>query len=385
MARKNNTSETADVKIRERVSPTTGYISFCLDYSINGKRHRELLKGIPRVKKEDRKFYNDCLKQAQKIAADKQTEIRNRKLNINTNSNLLLKDWMDIVAERYEQNETNVANRSTYSRGVRYVRGLLIEYAGESVKLIDVDKAFVRGYVDFLRMKYPNTGTAEQKYKKFSAAMNLACKDELIASNPCDKLSKCDKIKVEEKEREYLSEDELRMMMDTPCRSEKTRQVFLFMCFCGLRISDVSKLKWKDIYSEDVNGEERLGIHIKVQKTQKSLKFRLSKAAVEYLPERGEKSDDDYVFDLLSEQAMRRALKIWAKASGITKNVTLHTGRHTFATLGISKGIDIYVICSLLGHSDVRVTQVYAKVEQKKMDEVASVYDKFSQEGGQNE
>ena len=97
------------------------------------------------------------------------------------------------------------------------------------------------------------------------------------------------------------------------------------------------------------------------------------------MPLRDGQLSDGLVFsDMPSEPSMNRALKRWVASAGINKNITLHTSRHTFATLLLTKGVDIYTTSKLLGHSKVSTTQVYAKIiDKKKEDAVDLLNDLF--------
>ena len=87
----------------------------------------------------------------------------------------------------------------------------------------------------------------------------------------------------------------------------------------------------------------------------------LSVKAMEWMPERGESTDDDLVFkDLPSSVVIGQVLKEWSKAAKIDKHVTYHTSRHTFGTMMLTAGVDLYITSKLMGHADVRTTQIYA-------------------------
>ena len=375
MARKKNTNDTALVQVYERVLPS-GAVRFYLHYTRNGERTKEPLKNIPIVYKSDRQSYRESRQIAERIAAERIEEIRNNKLGFtNRHRGLLLSDWMKHCAEIAEQRQSDVANRHTWSRTILLASDLLTEYGGDSIKIIDVDKHFVEGFLNYLRNGYvigrgvQNTGkhlaasTAQKRYQCFHFAMEQARKEGIISLNPCDLIEPKDRINVPESKRAFLTIDELRRLMDTPIRSIETKRVYLFMCFCGLRISDVKQLKWGDI--EQTEDGWRI---VKIQqKTQDAAYIELSERAVSYLPERGNKDTSDYVFsDIPSEPAMNRTLKSWAKRAGIEKELTLHTARHTFATTLITLDTDIYTISKLLGHKSIAPTQIYAKIVDKR-------------------
>ena len=104
--------------------------------------------------------------------------------------------------------------------------------------------------------------------------------------------------------------------------NETVKSAYLFSCFCGLRISDVKKLKWRDVFLD--HGQYRLAVAM--QKTKEPIYLPLSNEALKWMPERGDKTGDDNVFDLPS--TVNTLIKPWAKAAGISKQFTFHTARH---------------------------------------------------------
>ena len=114
-----------------------------------------------------------------------------------------------------------------------------------------------------------------------------------------------------------------------------------------------------------------------MQKTGKPIYQPLSESAMQWLPERGNASPNDAVFGTLPALAsINRMLKIWAEAAGVTKRVSFHTSRHTFATMLLPLGADLYTVCKLLGHSNVKTTQIYAKIVDSKKVEAVNLFDK---------
>lgn len=101
-----------------------------------------------------------------------------------------------------------------------------------------------------------------------------------------------------------------------------------------------------------------------MQKTKEPIYLPLSNEALKWMPEREDKAADDPVFNLPSN--INQYLRPWAEAAGITKRFTFHTARHTFATMMLTLGADLYTVSKLLGHTSVRMTQVYAKIINQK-------------------
>ena len=140
-------------------------------------------------------------------------------------------------------------------------------------------------------------------------------------------------------------------------------------CFCGLRFSDIKGLKWESIFCD--SGQYRL--QVVMQKTKAPIYLPLSSEALKWLPMRNGKGADEKVFSLPSNARVNDLIKPWAEAAGITKHFTFHTARHTFATMMLTLGADLYTTSKLLGHTDVRMTQVYAKIVNKKKDEAVNL------------
>lgn len=107
-------------------------------------------------------------------------------------------------------------------------------------------------------------------------------------------------------------------------------------------------------------------------KTKDPIYLPLSQQAMKWLPERGDAKDEDKVFDLPSESRICIILDKWAKAAGITKHVTYHVSRHSFATMMLTLDVDIYTTSKLLGHKNIATTQIYAKIIDQKKDEAVN-------------
>ena len=141
---------------------------------------------------------------------------------------------------------------------------------------------------------------------------------------------------------------------------------------CGLRVSDIERLKWGDI--KESNGRKQ--IEIVMKKTQEPLYVPLSQCALDYLPERGNSTDEDNVFlYLTTDSRLNKHVAQLAASAGIKKHVTFHTARHTFATLLLTEGADLYTTSKLLGHTDISTTQIYAKIVDEKKQEAVSLLD----------
>ncbi|MBR4973135.1 MAG: site-specific integrase [Clostridia bacterium] len=211
--------------------------------------------------------------------------------------------------------------------------------------------------------------TQHNYYRCFTGALNAAVRAEIISSNPFDKIASVDKIKVPESTREYLTIDEIKKLIATDCKREIIKNAFLFSCFCGLRISDISAITWKQITQDG----EQMRLQLQMQKTKEPLYLPISEQAQKFMPNRGTASIDSKIFNLPTGQCCNDNIDKWAKAAGITKKVTFHVARHTFATMMLTLGADLYTTSKLLGHADIETTQIYAKIVNAKKDEAVNL------------
>jgi integrase len=113
------------------------------------------------------------------------------------------------------------------------------------------------------------------------------------------------------------------------------------------------------------NGNGKTFISYRQKKTQNWENLPLSAEAMKFLPERGDAGDDAFVYRLSNGGYENGILKTWAKSAGIDKRVTFHVARHTNATLLLSLEVPIETVSKLLGHSNIKTTQIYAKVIDK--------------------
>ena len=127
-----------------------------------------------------------------------------------------------------------------------------------------------------------------------------------------------------------------------------------------------------------------LYVHTVMQKTQKSVNVPLSSMALRFLPEK--EDADSPIFNLpASDAVISYHLKKWVKNGGIDKKITFHCSRHTFATMMLTLGADLYTTSKLLGHANVTTTQIYSKIiDKKKVETVNLVDDMFVADQGSN-
>ncbi len=240
----------------------------------------------------------------------------------------------------------------------------LNRFVSVPVRFADVSSEWIHAFRDYLKRQGLASNSVATYLDTLKTALNSAVKARIIPQNP---FLFADKIQRKRTQRVHLNLEELQLLASTPSRNAEVRRAFLFACLTGLRISDLRALRWKDVKTD--------GLHIIQQKTGDYTHIPLAEQAVTLLGDTAQTIKSKPVFTLPStDDLFNRQLGRWCKSAGIEKHVTSHTARHTFATLLITQGNDLYSVQHLLGHRDIKVTQIYAKlVDQRKTDAIKSL------------
>ena len=344
---------------------------------VGGKRKYEFLKLylIPERTREDKAKNEVTLALAKAIQSKRIVEVQNDAHGFqNTNkSRVNLLDYLENIGKQSaEQGSRN------YARTVLNTVRALKLFRGDYIAFRDVDKEFLSEFTDYLRQmpkasKYGvlktggrlSANSVVSYYGTLRTAINRAYKEGIITVNPTKEFDFASKVRQEPSRREYLTIDELKTLINTECRHEIVKRAFLFSCLCGLRVSDIRKLRWCDLQRSG----GRVRIEITMQKTKEPLYLPISDEALKWLPERGEANGSDFIFPLTHEGTVNDTLQHWAKVAGITKHISFHVSRHTHATMMLTLGADLYTVSKLLGHKNIATTQIYAKIVDKKKEE----------------
>ena len=161
---------------------------------------------------------------------------------------------------------------------------------------------------------------------------------------------------------------------------KEVRDAFVFQCFTGLSYSDLKRLSEKHIYKVG-NGD--LWIKMERQKTEVGFSVPLLKPAARLLDEYLQSNNDsEYLFLVLSNQKMNDNLKVIQEIADISKNLTTHLARHTFATtVTLNNNVPIETVSKMMGHTNIRTTQLYAKVMDMKIEaDMQNLKDKLFKE-----
>ncbi|SEP08487.1 Site-specific recombinase XerD [Mucilaginibacter gossypiicola] len=360
------------VTLRQKLT-NTGRYSWNLDIYHEGKRISKSLKLYTTIKPktEAEKIHNaDVKRLAEKIRLNTEAELINSnysKFGSKQTEISFLDYFAKLTKERRRSDGTFANWDSTYK--------VLKQYFGNRPKkLIEMSETDLVAIRKFISEKYRtksnqtlSRNAASSYFNKVKAAFNAAFDEKLVDVKIASRVKG---LKPEDTKREFLTEEEVMQLLKTPCSFPLLKQAFFFSVFCGLRWSDVVNLKWGDIQSTG----DRTFIRYRQEKTRHAETADLNNNAIAQLGER--MADDQKVFKGLRYSAWNNVkLAQWVMSAGIKKHITFHCARHTFATLLLTKDIDIYTVSKLLGHRELKTTQIYGKVIDRRKNQAVKVLD----------
>lgn len=367
------------IRLRKR-KLKDGTYSLYLDIYIDGERSYEYLKLylLPGTSKEVRAKNKETMLLAEAVKSKRIVEFQNGRFSFKkpTYEKIKFFDYYKALSEQRKQENPKRQNWGDWYSNMKHMEKYETNHA---ILLRDIDVKWVDGYKTYLLTKATAFGSrymksygdrnlsqnsAQTYFRKLRACLNKAFEDGLIDENPCRRV---ESIKGKEGTRMYLTLEEVRMLAATPCRYPDIKRSFLFSCLTGLRKSDIEKLVWGEIHKQ--------GDYTRIIFTQKKtggLEYLdISPEAEKLLGERGKESDLVFPF-MHSISLIEDTLKRWTTEAGIKKHITFHCGRHTFATLMLDLGTDLFTVSKLLGHRDVKTTQIYAKILDKNKQQAVS-------------
>lgn len=373
------------VTLRQR-KLSDGGASLYLDIMHNGKRYREtlhlyLLDGNSKLVKDTNR---QTMLQAETVRAQRQIDLQRgqyeelRQFKPQT----LFLSYYRMMCEKRLKTDTQ-GNWGNWRCCLRYLEA----YCDESTTFKDITPEWIEGFKNYLenveKNRHKKSGKSEinvfeglsqnsklSYFNKLKACINQAFDEKIIANNP---LRGIKGFKEPEVKREHLDWDEVVKLDNTPCKYTYLKRAFLFSCFTGLRKSDIQKLTWDEVQKFG----EFTRIVFKQKKTGGQEYLDIPAQAVQYLGPRGK--DKELVFPGFKySNQMLLELRRWLLAAGITKDITFHCARHTFAVLMLNFGADIYTVSKMLGHKELHTTQIYAHVLDKKKQDAIKLFPSLS-------
>lgn len=315
-----------------------------------------------------KEFNRICLIKAESIRTQKEIEFLNNNFGFYDKFNQK-RDFLQYFISKGKTHSSSAGNRGNWKSAFEHLN----KYTGGSCAFAEVTPEFCEGFKEYLgtaqsigRKHKLSPNTQLSYFSKFRAALKDALREKIITSDPCISIPN---IRAEGSSRVYLTQGELKKLYQTPCLLHPSlRLASLFSCLTGLRWSDIEKLTWAEV--EETDQSDISLLKYRQKKTGRSEYLPISKQAREILGER--KGQNERVFPELKYSATNNTiLKNWIHNAGITKKVTFHCFRHTYATLQLASGTDIYVISGNLGHSELKTTAIYTKITDEKKIEAA--------------
>jgi integrase len=349
-------------------------ISLYLDYYSRGKRQYEYLKLylVPEpekgsLTKEQKDSNRKTLALAEAIRSKRHLEIQNGYYGFQDREKVK-GSFISYVEHLKDKRNSSIGNYDNWDSTLKHLK----KYVKTDVTFEQVNKEWLEGFKDYLsteaktpRQKALSQNSQAAYYSKVRAALKQAHKDGIMRTNPSQEVAG---IKPGETERSFLTYEELQAMAKEECDFPILKHAFIFSALTGLRWSDIEKLVWSE-----VEHSKELGyfIRFRQKKTKGAETLPISEQAFKLLGER--RKPEHRVFEGLKYSAWHNLkLAQWALRAGVTKHITFHTARHSFATLQLTLGTDIYTVSKMLGHKNLKTTQVYTRIVDHKKQEAAN-------------
>ena len=309
--------------------------------------------------------YRDISERESTVTAEK---VRNAFLGIQTRNETLL----DLFQQHNQSLEVQIGkgvSRDTYQKylrtSTRLEEFMKYKYNLSDMNLKEINYSFLYDFEVYLKTIH-NCGqnTTAKFLQRLKSIILIAKSNGWIHTDPFISY----KLHFEKSEREYLTEPELEAIMKkkfTIKRLEVVRDIFIFSCFTGLAYVDVFNLREGNIRT---TFDESLWIIGKRVKTGVSYRVPLLEIPMMIINKYKDTLPKDEILPIISNQKMNAYLKEVADLCGVTKNLTFHIARHTFATtVTLSKGVSIESVSKMLGHTNIKTTQIYARITDNKI------------------
>ncbi|RZK26140.1 MAG: site-specific integrase [Flavobacterium sp.] len=268
-----------------------------------------------------------------------------------------------------------------YTTTLKHLKGFLkSKFNLSDIDVTKIDPAFISEFDFYVRSNCRCANNAAVKHlKNLGKIMRLCLANRWISYDPfLNRRNRIDKV-----DRVILNEEELQIMIDRDFSIERLRQVrdiFVFCCFTGLSFIDVEKLRVRDLV---IGIDGGYWIYINRQKTDIPSRIPLLPAAytiIQRYKDNPQCQEKGTLLPVSSNQKMNAYLKEVADLCGISKHLTFHIARHTFATtITLNNGIPIESVSKMLGHTSIKTTQIYAKVlDIKVSNDMALLREKFA-------
>ena len=298
----------------------------------------------------------EILSLAEKIRSKRLIELANDEYEqiSSQKKNASFSKYFENYVKLKEGTGENKKKWTNFSAALKHLR----LYEPDEILFKQINKVWLNEFSEYLSKESGlKSNSAFLYFRKIKEALYKASQQGYIKAEIVRQAKAPQKERVE---RGYLELKEIEKLITTNSDNPDITKAFLFSCFTGLRQSDVRNLKWKNIVDNTIN--------IKQQKTNSTVTIPLSQTALNilntgnvfHLPE-------NKIFKLNNDRTkINRVLTKWFVKAGIDKKAFYHLSRHTFATLNLTSGNDIYTVSKLLGHKSLKTTELYSKIIDEK-------------------
>lgn len=378
-ARKNYVNKNGEVCIMVRITVNGENAQFSSKLNVNPqmwdtKRNRVIGRSfhanqindtLDEIKASLFFYYREIERRESHVSAEK---IRNAFLGITINNQMLL-----VVFKKHNNDlSMRIGKGITKTAVVRYERTrkqlaifMKQQYNIEDIALIEINNSFITDFETYiLTVRDCAINTTAKYMRQLKHITTLAKNNGWLYADPFVNY----KIRLEKVDRGYLTQEELNIIMQKKfsiIRLEQVKDIFVFACFTGLAYIDVKSLNEKNIRT---SFDGKLWIMKKRKKTNTESNILLLDIPKMILEKYKDKFSNGKILPVSSNQRTNSYLKEIADLCGIEKNLTFHLARHTFATtVTLSKGVPIETVSKMLGHTNIRTTQIYARITNSKI------------------
>ena len=237
-------------------------------------------------------------------------------------------------------------------------------YHVSDISLKEVNHMFLHNFEIYLLTTCKCKENTTAKFlQRFRTIIIMAKNNGWIHADPFANF----KIRFKKTDRGYLTQEEVDLILKkkfTSERLERVRDIFIFSCLTGLAYIDVKNLRTSNVRTSFDGGLWVMG---KREKTGVNFNVPLLDIPKKIIEKYEGKLPDNKVLPVMSNQKMNEYLKEIGALCGIDKELTYHLARHTFATLTLTKGVSIESVSKMLGHTNIKTTQIYARITDVKV------------------
>ncbi len=349
------------VTLRKRKN-SDGTISLRLDIYHNGKHRIETLKHLQLEKPSsvlERENNKVRMKQAEAIKLNRATELESKNYNIiseagkRTEVTVWMQSYIDTYTKKDKRNLQGALNR--------FIKFLSItKNTGITFGELNHNPLLIEEFIDYLEKTSEGEG-ARSYYARFKKMLRYAFRKGIMKDNVLDKVEK--KATGEAKKKDFLTIDEIRLLLNTPVRSEEVKRAAIFSSVTGLSWIDIYNLTWDKI---KMDARKLVLVREKLKRKNKAVTIHLNDTAMGLLKDADRELER--VFPIPSHDGCNKTLKNWVKRAKIDKHITWHNLRHSFGTNLTIKNVDIYKTSQQMGHGSVSQTQRYVMAAAEYLD-----------------